>query len=406
MSLESVLKEHNQEQVLAFFDELSEVERETLTKQVEALDWAVIENLDSAPAISSEGEKIEPIEAVSIEDIEKNKAIYKEAGLKAIREGKVAAVLLAGGMGTRLGFDGPKGSYNVGITKDIYIFECLINNLKKVTEEAGCSLPFCIMTSEKNDEATRAFFEEHNYFGYDREMVNFFVQDMAPAVSFDGKLLLEEKGRLATSPNGNGGWYSSLHTAGLAKALKEKGVKWINIFGVDNVLQQIADPVFIGATILSQKVSGSKVLKKCEPEERMGLLCKRDGKPGIIEYYELPSELANMRDEDGELTYRWGVILNYLFSVDALDEIVGVGLPMHIVKKKVPYINEQGVLVKPEAENAYKFEALVLDMIALLSDTLAYEVIREQEFAPIKNLTGTDSVESARELLKGVGVEL
>ncbi len=406
MSIEKVLKEHNQEQVLRFYEELSDEQKEVLIKQVEAVDWSVVEHLEADGALSGEGQTIEPIEAVSVADIEENGEKFKEAGLKAIRAGEVAAVLLAGGMGTRLGFDGPKGSYNVGITRELYIFECLINNLKKVTDEAGCYVPFCIMTSEKNDAATRAFFENHAYFGYPKEMISFFIQDMAPAVSFDGKLLLEEKGRLATSPNGNGGWYSSLHTAGLAKSLKEKGVKWINIFGVDNVLQQIADPVFIGATILSGKVSGSKVLKKCSPDEKMGLLCKRDGNPGIIEYYELPEKLANMRECDGELTYRWGVILYYLFSVEALDEVVGVGLPMHIVKKKVPYIDEAGMLVKPEVENAYKFEALVLDLIALLSDTLAYEVVREHEFAPIKNLTGVDSVDSARELLKGIGVSL
>ena len=229
---------------------------------------------------------------------------------------------------------------------------------------------------------------------------------MVPAVDFDGNVLMEAEDSLAMSPNGNGGWFSSLIKAGLGEDLKEKGVEWLNVFAVDNVLQQIADPVFVGATIDSGRVSGAKVVRKVDPYERVGALCLEDGKPSIIEYYELTPEMAEAKSETGSLLYGFGVILNYLFRVDKLLEIANKQMPLHIVEKKVPYLDEQGVLQKPESPNAYKFETLILDMVYLMDDCLSFEVDREKEFAPVKNATGVDSVESARELLSKNGVTL
>ena len=318
----------------------------------------------------------------------------------------MAAVLLAGGMGTRLGFDLPKGCFNVGLTHPLYIFECLINNLLEVVKQAGSYIPLYIMTSEKNDEVTQKFFEEHNYFGYDKNYIKFFIQDMACAVDFEGKLLLEEKGRLATSPNGNGGWFTSMVKAGLDKDLHQKNIKWINIFAVDNVLQRIADPIFVGATILGKYQSASKVVRKVEPHEKMGLLCLEDNKPSIVEYYEMSKEMAEARDSDGSLTYKYGVILNYLFALNKLEEIVNEKLTVHVVEKKIPYIDGNGNKITPTEPNGYKFELLVLDMVHMMDNNLAFEVEREKEFAPIKNLHGTDSVDSAREYLQKNGINL
>lgn len=401
---EKILKERGQEQILRYFNELSGDAQKSLLKQIENINWedlAVINN----KAGSARG-KFTPPPAVSLAEIEKNRAQYTEAGLKAIKNGEVAAVLLAGGMGTRLGFDLPKGCYNVGLTHELFIFQCLINNLMDVVRAAGVYVPLYIMTSEKNDAATQAFFQEHNYFGYDKNYIKFFIQDMACAVDYDGKLLLEEKGRLATSPNGNGGWYTSMIKAGLDKDLHEKGIKWLNAFGVDNVLQRIADPAFVGATILGNFQSASKVVRKVEPHEKMGLLCLEDNKPSIVEYYEMSKEMAESTDSDGSLTYKYGVILNYLFSLEKVEEIVNNSLTVHVVEKKIPYINAQGDLVSPTEPNGYKFELLILDMIHMMDNNLAFEVAREKEFAPIKNLHGSDSVDSARELLKGCGVTL
>ena len=309
-------------------------------------------------------------------------------------------------MGTRLGLDKPKGELNVGINRDLCIFNCLINNLLDVTNEAGAFVPLYVMTSEKNNDETIRFFEEKNYFGYPKEYVKFFIQEMAAAVDFDGKLLLEGPGRLATSPNGNGGWFTSLAKAGLLDDIKSRGVEWLNIFAVDNVLQRIADPSFIGATLLSGADSGSKVVHKVDAYEKMGALCKKGGKPYIVEYYELSKEMAEATDESGDYLYAYGVILNYIFKVSRLEEIMNNRMPVHVVEKKIPYIDDKGELIKPSEPNGYKFETLVVDMVAMMNDSVPYEVIREKEFAPIKNLHGVDSLDSARELLEKNNVEL
>jgi UDP-N-acetylglucosamine/UDP-N-acetylgalactosamine diphosphorylase len=375
-----------------------------LDSQLDGLDWSYL-SLVQHKEPQKRG-TFAPLGAMELAEIRAREAEFREAGLEALRQGKVGAILLAGGQGTRLGFDRAKGMYNIGVTRNLYIFEQLIANLLQVKEEAGAWIPLYIMTSDKNDEQTRAFFEEHDYFGYEKTYVKFFVQEMVAAVDFEGNVLLEAPDSLAMSPNGNGGWFKSLLHAGLDADMKEKGVEWLNVFAVDNVLQRIADPVFVGATILSGCVSGAKVVRKAAPDERVGALCLEDGKPSIVEYYELTDEMAHATNENGSLLYGFGVILNYLFSVEKLFEIVRTNLPLHIVEKKVPYLDEQGVLQKPSEPNAYKFETLILDMIYMMDDCLSFEVEREREFAPVKNATGTDSVESARELLRKNGIAL
>ena len=367
-----------------------------LVNQLNEMEWSYLNMIEHKEQVRG---TFAPLGAMELPEIEARKEEFKKAGLEAIKNCKVGAILLAGGQGTRLGFDKAKGMYNIGVTKDLYIFEQLIANLKKVTDEAEAFVPLYIMTSDKNDEQTRAFFEEHNFFGYHKDFVKFFVQEMVPAVDFEGNVLVEAEDSLAMSPNGNGGWFNSLIKAGLGEDLKEKGVQWLNVFAVDNVLQQIADPVFVGATILSNCVSGAKVVRKCDPYERVGALCLEDGKPSIIEYYELTPEMAEATNESGSLLYGFGVILNYLFDVNTLFAIAEKQMPLHIVEKKVPYIDECGNAIKPETPNAYKFETLILDMIYMMDNCLSFEVEREREFAPIKNATGVDSVESARELL-------
>lgn len=376
---------------------------ERLEKQLEEMDWS---NLDAIHNKEQKRGSFSPLGAMELSEIEANKDKYTAVGIDAIKHCKVGAILLAGGQGTRLGFDKAKGMYNIGETKELYIFEQLIANLKKVTSAADAWVPLYIMTSEKNDEQTREFFREHDFFGYNPDYVKFFVQEMVPAVDFDGNVLVEAEDSLAMSPNGNGGWFKSLIKAGYDADLKEKGVEWLNVFAVDNVLQQIADPVFVGATIESGCVSGAKVVRKVDPYERVGAMCLEDGKPSIVEYYELTPEMAEARDEKGTLLYGFGVILNYLFRVDKLLEIAEKSLPLHVVEKKVPYIDENGVAVKPETPNAYKFETLILDMVYMMDNCLSFEVDREKEFAPVKNATGTDSVESARALLKKNGIQI
>lgn len=399
------LQKYGQEHVLKYYQELSEAEKRALLDQIEITDMDILESCKHREKLVVRGE-ITPLTAMQLPEIQANQAAFSAIGTNAIRAGKVGAVLLAGGMGTRLGSDEPKGVYNVGITRDLYIFECLINNLLDVVRETGAWIHLFVMTSDKNHDATVNFLTEHKFFGYKAEYVHFFQQRMAVATDYEGKIYLEAKGKMADSPNGNGGWFISLKAAGLLDMVHEQGIEWLNAFAVDNVLQRIADPCFVGATIQRNCVVGAKVVRKAAPDEKVGAICLEDGSPSIVEYYDMTEELLNAQDENGEPAYNFGVILNYLFSVAELERILEKNLPLHLVERKIPCLNDEGELVKPEAPNGYKYENLVLDMIHQMAGCLPFEVEREKEFAPIKNKTGIDSVESARELLQKNGVVL
>jgi UDP-N-acetylglucosamine/UDP-N-acetylgalactosamine diphosphorylase len=392
----------DQTQVMKYMSELDAAQQKKLVDQIDSLDLSVLE----AESAEEERGAFEPLFATTLSEINEKREHYKEVGIKAIREGKVGAVLLAGGQGSRLGFDKPKGTFNIGVEHELYIFECLINNLMEVVKEANTWVPLFIMTSVDNKKDTMDFFREHNYFGYSDDNIWFFAQEQLPTVDTNGKLMLADKGKILTAPNGNGGWYASMQKTGMLKVLKDSKIKWLNVFAVDNVLQRIADPCFLGAVIESGKVSGAKVVAKADPDEKVGVLCLEDGRPSIVEYYEMTDEMRTRREADGMLSYNYGVILNYLFRVDKLNKTLKVKLPLHRAFKKIKYLNDNGEIVTPEEPNAYKFETLALDMVKLQDNCLAYEVDRKKEFAPVKNKTGVDSVDSARELLRYNGVVL
>ena len=400
-----IWEDDNQKYIKAMMEKNTTEQNEKLTKRLEEIDFSVLEHIERKETVNERG-VFAPLDAVEVSEIEARGAEFKELGLKAIREGKVGAVLLAGGQGTRLGLDRPKGTLNIGVAKELYLFEQLLRNLMDVTDEAGVYVPLYIMTSNINNADTTAFFEEHDYFGYPKDYVKFFVQEMVPTCDYEGRIYMESQTEVAMSPNGNGGWFSSMVNAGLLSDIKERGIEWINVFAVDNCLQRIADPMFVGATIAYGCESGAKVVRKAAPDERVGVLCTEDGKPSIAEYYEMTEEMATARKENGDLKYGFGVILNYLFSEKKLEQIADARMPIHVVEKKIPYMDVDGTFVKPEQPNGYKFETLVLDMVHMMDDCIPYEVVREREFAPIKNLHGVDSLDSARELMKGCGIEL
>lgn len=399
------LENCGQGHVLKYYEQLSEGEKAVLLRQIAETDFSVVASCKHREELAQKG-RISPLGAMELPEIEKNRKDFEKTGLEAIRAGMVGAVLLAGGMGTRLGSEDPKGMYNIGLTKDMYIFERLICNLLEVVEQAGQWITLFVMTSDKNHDATVRFLTEHAFFGYRADRVHFFRQEMAPAADYEGRVYLEAKNRISTSPNGNGGWYVSMKNTGMLEVVRQEGIEWLNVFAVDNVLQRIADPIFIGAVLRENAAVGAKVVRKNAPDEKVGVMCLEDGRPSIVEYYELTQELMDAKNEKGEPAYNFGVILNYLFRESELQKYVEKKLPLHVVEKKIPYLDEQGRLVKPETPNGYKFESLVLDMIHQMESCLPFEVVREKEFAPIKNKTGIDSVESARELLRRNGVEL
>ena len=399
------LAKYGQLHVLKFWDELSEEERAQLLEQIDQTDFSILKYAGESSEGIKHGE-ITPLGAMEIPEIEAKREHFTRIGLEAIRAGKVGAVLLAGGMGTRLGSDHPKCMYDIGITKPVYIMQRLIENLMDVVRQAGTMVPLFIMTSDKNHEDTVGFMKEMHYFGYDPEMVIFFKQDMAPAVDYNDKVFMESRSKIATSPNGNGGWFRSMMNTGALDRAREMGVEWINIFAGDNVLQRIADPCFIGATLESGCATGAKAVRKADRNEKVGVMCREDGRPSIIEYYDMTDDLLDAKDERGEPLYNFGVILNYLFREKDLERIVNDALPVHVVNKKIPHIDENGEFINPEEPNGYKFEQLAVDLVKEMDTCLPYEVVREKEFAPIKNSTGIDSVESARELCRLNGIEL
>lgn len=398
------LERYGQLHVLDYYDELSAAEKEALQKQIEETDFEALKYCKNNTT-NCKG-SISPLVAMQLPEIEKNKEEYIEVGQKAIKEGKVGAILLAGGMGTRLGSDQPKGMFDIGLTHPVYIFQRIIENMLDVVRAADAWVHLFIMTSDKNHEVTMKFFAQQDYFGYNKDYISFFMQDMVPASDFEGKVYMEEKGIISTSPNGNGGWFSSMQKCGLLQLVKKEGIEWLNVFAVDNVLQRIADPCFVGATIMNHCVAGAKVVKKKEPDERVGVLCLEDEKPSIVEYYELTKEMKEAKDENGEPAYNFGVILNYLFHEKELEDIVNNQLPLHVVEKKIPYLDQDGNYKEPEEPNGYKYETLVLDMIHQMDSCLPFEVEREKEFAPIKNSTGVDSVDTARQLCEANGIVL
>lgn len=399
------LESYGQAHVLQYFDELDKAGQEALLNQIDETDLSVLDHIKDAEKGIERG-VFSPLKVMQREEILSREQEFHDAGVKAIKEGKTAALLLAGGMGTRLGSDNPKGMYDIGKTKPVYIFQRIIENLLDVVRETDTWIHLFIMTSEVNHEATVNFLNEKDFFGYKKEKVTFFKQSMAPASDYNGKLYMENKGKLFTSPNGNGGWYSSMCRVGLDKVMEEEGIEWIDLFAVDNILQRICDPCFVGATVLSNSSVGAKVVKKAAPDEKIGVMCLEDGKPSIVEYYDLSQEMMDEKDDKGEPAYNFGVILNYLFHVPELYKVKEDRMPLHVVEKKINHMAENGDYVKPDKPNGYKFEQLVLDMIHQLDSCLPYEVIREHEFAPIKNATGIDSVESAQELALKNGIEL
>lgn len=399
-----VLSAMGQQHILAHWNELGPGEQAILLRQIAAIDWKMLERAKKEkPHV---GKKLSPPTSLDVRDIMDRKDEYRERGRGMIRAGSVGAVLLAGGMGTRLGFDRPKGAVNVGVSREVFVFECIIKNLLETVNDARSTIPLYIMTSEKNDEATKTFLDAYHYFGYPKEHIRFFTQGANPCTDLKGKILMDGPGHIATSPNGNGGWFVSMQEAGLMGEIKTKRIQWLNVFSVDNVLQRIADPVFLGAVTLNGCDSGSKCVSKRDPDESVGVLCKVDGKPMVIEYYEMDQGAKAKRNLNGELTYRYGVILNYLFRVDKLESIREDELPVHRAEKKIPYINDDGKLIEPKEPNGYKYETLAADLVERMEDTLAFEVIRNREFAPIKNLHGEDSLDTARKLLEENGVLL
>ncbi len=395
------LIKYNQTKMVKILDALENKEQEELAKDILNTDFdGILELYRNRNKEEKDIEDIEPIESIDKNKINKlKKEELSKIGEEIIKKDQYAVVTMAGGQGTRLGCKGPKGTFKLDIGKDgKYIFEILIDTLKRAKNEYGNEPYWYIMTSIENNEETIRFFEEHNYFGYDKQKVKFFKQDILPLIDKDGNLMIDNSFHIKKASNGNGGIYKALKDSEIIDDMKDKGIRWVYICGVDNIMANMVDTVLLGLTIKNNKKSASKSVKKAYPEEKVGIFCKKNGKPAIIEYIEMTEEMIYARNQDGDLLYGESNILSHLFNIDCLDDIEKYPLKYHCAKKQISYINEELQEVIPTENNVYKFEAFIFDAFKYLDDMLIMRVNREEEFAPIKNATGVDSPETAKKI--------
>lgn len=377
-------------------------ENKLLSEQIQRIDFKQILDLYREAQIHKENEDktIEKIKYTEKDKLTQMEYEHLESiGSRIIREGKYAVVTMAGGQGTRLGHNGPKGTYKINLNcGDKYLFEIVIESLKKANKKYNTIIPWYIMTSKENNDQTAQFLEQHNFFGYPSESIMLFKQGELPLIDKNGKIILQENGCIKEASDGNGGIYEAMVKNGILDNMKQKGIEWVMVGGIDNILLNIADPVFIGLTFSEGNMIGSKSVVRSSPKEKVGVFCKINGRPGIIEYIELPEKMAEETDANGNYIYGDVNILNHLYSIKALEKIGEAKLPYHAAIKKTSYLNDNGEFITPEEPNAYKFESFIFDAFRTFDNMSLFRVKRNEEFAPIKNAEGADSPETAREL--------
>lgn len=397
------LIKYNQEQLLVNYENMNNEGKEKLLKEIDNIDFNLMKNLykNAQKELNFKDEKIESIDCTEKDRMPKEeKEKYDKIGTEKIKAGKLAVVTMAGGQGTRLGHSGPKGTYTLNVGKEMSLFEILCKTLKEAKEKYGVYVHWYIMTSNQNNKETVEFFEKNNYFNYPKEKVTFFIQGELPMVGLDGKLLVDENGFVKLASDGHGGVFESMDKSGVLDQMKNEGIEWVFVGGVDNVLVKMVDNTLIGLAESKNCLAAGKSLIKANAKEKVGVFCKRDGKPSVIEYSEISDELAELEDENGELVYSESHILCNMFNIKRLEMISKNKLPYHVAKKKANYMNEKGEIVTAGEPNAYKFESFIFDAFTSLDSMVIMRVKREEEFAPVKNAEGVDSPETATKLYK------
>ena len=401
--VKKTLKKYSQEHLLNGYEKLSKQKQKELLEQIEGIDFELINSLydNTKKEVEIQESQIEPIEYLDKSKLNGDYKEYQKIGEDAIKAGKLAAVTMAGGQGTRLGHNGPKGTFDIGLDSHKSLFELLSDSLKEEGKKYGVIIPWFIMTSKENNKETVEFFAKNKFFGYEKDKnIFFFIQGELPMVDTEGKILIGEDGLVKEAANGHGGIYEALVKNGMTKKMRELGVEWIFIGGVDNCLVKMVDPIIMGIAIKKHVTAAGKSVVKANPQEKVGVFCKRNGKPSVVEYTEIPTEMAEATDKNGELVYGESHILCNLFNIEAVERMGSKPLPYHTAFKKATYIDKNGNKVVPDGPNAYKFEAFLFDAFGELDDMAILRVKREEEFAPVKNATGTDSPETARELYR------
>lgn len=421
------LEAAGQAHVLRFWSELSEGERGSFLRELALLDLEELrrhceEAARSAAAATAPLQDrdpdpdpdpdMEPIPPRSIGSVRKSDSSalceWENQGLLQIGQSRVGALLLAGGQGSRLGVSYPKGMYNVGLPSGKTLYQIQAERIRKIQElserrhGSKCTVPWYIMTSEFTLAPTKKFFEENDYFGLDPANVVLFEQRMIPAVSFDGKIILQDKGKLAMAPDGNGGLYQALVDNHVMKDMEKRGVEYLHVYCVDNILIKMVDPIFIGFCVSKGADCGAKVVQKAHALEPVGVVCRVRGVSQVLEYSEIPAETAQLQGPDGELLYSAGNICNHFFTRTFLQDVAEKykdQLQQHVAVKKVPFVDSNGHHIKPSRPNGIKMEKFVFDVFPFSRNFVAFEVEREDEFSPLKNAEGAASPSTARNSL-------
>ena len=396
--------QNGQGHIFRFWNQLTSEEKQEFIDQLARIDWQQMNQLIHK-ALNPEKkieQEIQPVEVITLQDRLQRDAEVLPSGEQALRQGKVGVCLVAGGQGSRLGFDGPKGCFPITPVKNKSLFQLHAEKIKAMSLKYDVTLPWYIMTSRTNNRATIEFFEKNNYFGLGKENVFFFTQEMIPAIDRQGKFLLESKNRIFESPNGHGGVLKALWESGAIDDMKRRGIEYLFYFQVDNVLIKMCDPVFIGYHITERSQMSNKVVRKVRPEDRVGVICKIGDKIGVVEYSDLDDEHAYARTEDGELKFWAGSIAIHVIDVSFIEKENkhGFKLPFHIAQKAIPFVNEQGEKVKPNDKNGFKFETFIFDALLDADRTCTIEVERQTEFSAVKNKEGFESPQTAKEDLQ------
>ena len=398
----NTLKMYNQEHIINLLKKLEGKEKQELIEQLNNIDFHQIMELyeNTKKPIEIKENKIQEIKYLDKAKLsEEQKEEFNKLGEEIIRKGQYAVVTMAGGQGTRLGHIGPKGTFKLDVYgKGKYLFEILVDNLQEANKKYNTIIPWYIMTSRENNEDTVNFLEKNNYFGYDKSKVIIFKQSELPLINTEGKLLISKDYKIKEASDGNGGTYSSLRSSGCLADMKEKGIKWVFIGSVDNALLKMVDVTLLGMAIKEGVQIASKSVVKANPHERVGVFCKMNNHPKVIEYTELPEKMAEEVDSDGELKFGESHIMCNLFTIDAIEKISKETLMYHSAFKKNSYIDENGKEIIPTEPNSYKFESFIFDAFEFFDDIAILRGKREDDFAPVKNKEGVDSPKTAKEL--------
>lgn len=398
---------HKQEHVFLFWDELTEIQKSKLLTQLESIDLELMDELAERFILGgdhedSTNEKLSPPIVIPIARDEKQRtaaATAKEKGEELLRSGKVGIILVAGGQATRLGFNGPKGKFPVTPVAKKSLFQLNAEKILALQEKYGTTLPWYIMTSETNNDESVEYFQQNNFFGLNGDAVYFFKQGMIPSLDENGKLFLQEKGRVFTNPNGHGGTLQALKDGGCLEDMMMRGVEELAYLQVDNVLSKVCDPVYIGYHALGSSDLSCKVVAKKDAYEKVGVVGYIGDRLTVIEYSDLPETQMLARNEDGSLQYSAGNIATHMIKRTFVERLTEgtFKLPFHVAHKKIPHIDQRGETIQSDSPNGFKFETFIFDALQFASNPVVMEVERNIEFSPVKNAEGDASAETARQ---------